>query len=70
MTRVKPWWGYARLREELDGAVGAVAQLELLPELNARNTQRLNDWREFECQLRDRMTVLGINAELDAMGAK
>ena len=69
MTRVKPWWGYARLREELETAVGAREYLEMLPRLNARNSQRLHDWRDYENQLRDQMTALGINAELDAMGA-
>lgn len=30
---------------------------------------RLVNWRRYEDELRDRLTVLGLTAELDAMGA-
>jgi len=71
-------WGYAKLQEELDLAVRSVRLLEAQagqPErTNGTNIKprafRLAEWRAYETSLRDRMTVVGITAELDAMGAK
>lgn len=73
-------WGLSKLQDELDLAARSVLHLESQmgqPEIAAGlgttikpRAIRLADWRAYEHELRDRMTVLGLNAELDALEAK
>ena len=69
--RFESYWGMARLREELDCAESILALYASgeIP-MGPRAEARIASWSEFADQLRDRMTVLGLTAELDALEAK
>jgi len=67
--RIESYWDMARLNEELDGAVAAVRYLEGRP-YGSRAQARLLAWRSYEHALRNRMTAIGLGAELDALESK
>lgn len=67
-------WGLAKLQEGLDLAHRSVLLLESQagqpenPDPNVKpRAFRLTEWRDYEHRLRNRLHVVGLTAELDAL---
>lgn len=67
--RLEPYWDMARLQEELDPATKEVEFYRAKGRLTPREEKRMASWESYDHALRNRMTFVGVTAELDAMEA-